>query len=123
MQTPGKEPRPTMILQPANCVMLRGIYLLARGLSMSASFPGHSMPAASTAAPLEMLLACHHRIRHFCDQLQRLDQHTAQGKDTQQAQQAAASIRRFFNIAAVDHHEDEEEDLFPALLESMAGSD
>ena len=30
---------------------------------------------------------------------------------------------RYFDTAARDHHEDEEQDLFPALLESMAGSD
>jgi hemerythrin-like domain-containing protein len=30
---------------------------------------------------------------------------------------------RYFDTAAVHHHEDEEQDLFPALLESMAGSD
>src|SRR5699024_9535169 len=36
---------------------------------------------------------------------------------------AAAAIRRYFNTAALDHHADEEEDLFPALMESMAGSD
>lgn len=29
---------------------------------------------------------------------------------------------RYFDTAA-RHHEDEEQDLFPALLESMAGSD
>ena len=30
---------------------------------------------------------------------------------------------RYFDSAARHHHEDEEHDLFPALLESMAGSD
>ena len=30
---------------------------------------------------------------------------------------------RYFDTAARHHHEDEEQDLFPALLESMAGSD
>jgi hemerythrin-like domain-containing protein len=30
---------------------------------------------------------------------------------------------RYFDTAARHHHEDEERDLFPALLESMAGSD
>jgi len=30
---------------------------------------------------------------------------------------------RYFDSSALQHHADEEEDLFPALLESMAGSD
>ena len=30
---------------------------------------------------------------------------------------------RYFDTAAQDHHADEEHDLFPALIESMAGSD
>jgi len=30
---------------------------------------------------------------------------------------------RYFDTAASDHHADEEEDLFPALLEAVAGSD
>ena len=30
---------------------------------------------------------------------------------------------RYFDTAAAHHHEDEEADLFPALIESMAGSD
>jgi hemerythrin-like domain-containing protein len=32
-------------------------------------------------------------------------------------------VIRYFDTAARDHHSDEEDDLFPALLESMAGSD
>lgn len=33
-----------------------------------------------------------------------------------QAQAAAAQILRYFNVAAPLHHQDEDEDLFPALL-------
>jgi Rrf2 family nitric oxide-sensitive transcriptional repressor len=39
------------------------------------------------------------------------------------AQEAASAVMRYFDTAARHHHEDEEQDLFPALLESMAGSD
>src|SRR5690606_4612507 len=39
------------------------------------------------------------------------------------ARGAAAGIMRYFDTAALQHHADEEQDLFPALLESMAGSD
>src|SRR5699024_8448725 len=90
---------------------------------MSTAFPGFNTPAASTEAPLEMLLACHHRIRHQCQVLQRLHAHLPVHGSDQQAQDAARSITRYFETAAVDHHADEEEDLFPALMESVAGSD
>jgi len=46
----------------------------------------------------------------------------AHGADAD-ARGAAASILRYFDGAALQHHLDEEEDLFPALIESMAGSD
>jgi hemerythrin-like domain-containing protein len=40
-----------------------------------------------------------------------------------QARTAASNIMRYFESSALHHHQDEEQDLFPALLESMAGSD
>lgn len=87
------------------------------------SFPGFSTPTASTEVPLEMLAACHIRIEHQCNTLQRLAAHLRDHGSDEQAQQAARNIMRYFDTAAVDHHADEEEDLFPALLDSVAGSD
>lgn len=87
------------------------------------SFPGFSTPTASTEAPLEMLAACHIRIQHQCQTLQRLATHIQTHGCDEQAQSAATAIMRYFDTAAVDHHADEEEDVFPALLESVAGSD
>lgn len=87
------------------------------------SFPGFSTPAASTEVPLEMLAACHIRIEHQCNTLQRLASHLQEHGSDEQARQAAHNIMRYFDTAAVDHHADEEEDLFPALLDSVAGSD
>lgn len=90
---------------------------------MVTPFPGFSSPSAGTEAPLEMLAACHIRIEHQCDVLLRLAEHLpAHGAD-HQAQSAAKAIIRYFDTAAIHHHADEEEDLFPALLESVAGSD
>ncbi len=40
-----------------------------------------------------------------------------------QAQQAATAVIRYFDSAARQHHEDEEQDLLPAMIEAMAGSD
>lgn len=87
------------------------------------SFPGFSAPAAGTAAPLEMLTACHDRAARQLGTLRRLVAHLAGSGADAQAQSAAVSVMRYFDLAARDHHADEEEDLFPALLESMAGSD
>ena len=85
--------------------------------------PGLFGPAATFEAPLEMLAACHGRIEQQCATLRRLQPYlAAQGADTA-AREAARAVMRYFDHAAVDHHADEEEDLFPALLEAMAGSD
>ena len=46
----------------------------------------------------------------------------AHGAD-RQAREAAAAVMRYFDTSARHHHADEETDLFPALIESMAGSD
>ena len=90
---------------------------------MSISFPGHRAPAASTEVPLEMLAACHLRVQEQCATLQRLAQHLSVHGSDAQARSAAAGVMRYFDTAARHHHDDEELDLFPALIESMAGSD
>jgi hemerythrin-like domain-containing protein len=70
-----------------------------------------------------MLSACHHRIERQCATLRRLVEHLATHGADQEASAAAESVMRYFDTAAKHHHEDEEEDLFPALIEAMAGSD
>lgn len=70
-----------------------------------------------------MLSACHRRIEQQCATLRRLGPHLAARGADAQAREAAASVIRYFETAAKDHHADEEDDLFPALMESMAGSD
>ena len=90
---------------------------------MGSEIPGFSAVAAGFEAPLEMLAACHGRIRNQCSTLLRLRSHVAaQGADAE-ASRAARGVIRYFDTSARHHHEDEERDLFPALLESMAGSD
>jgi len=90
---------------------------------MTQPIPGFSSPAASTEAPLEMLAACHGRIERQCATMRRLVPHLAAHGANEEARTAAANVLRYFDSAAKHHHEDEEQDLFPALLESMAGSD
>lgn len=68
--------------------------------------------------PLEMLAACHERIEDRCDLLHRLVEHLAQNGCDDQARQAASSVLRYFDTAGEHHHEDEEVNLFPALLEA-----
>lgn len=80
-------------------------------------------PAAGMEAPLEMLSACHGRVERQCATLRRLVPHLAAHGADGEARVAAANVMRYFDTAARHHHADEEEDLFPALLESMAGSD
>jgi hemerythrin-like domain-containing protein len=84
--------------------------------------PGTSA-AAGFDAPLDMLSACHGRIEKQCSTLLRLAPHLAAHGADVDARQAASNVMRYFDTAGRDHHADEEHDLFPALLESMAGSD
>lgn len=85
--------------------------------------PGHWAPAVGFKVPLEMLAACHGRVEGQCATLQRLSVHLAGHGVDPQAQEAAAAVMRYFDTSAAHHHADEEVDLFPALIESMAGSD
>jgi hypothetical protein len=90
---------------------------------MTSALPGHHAPSAGFEAPLEMLAACHHRVECQCTTLRRLVAHLAAHGADDDARAAAAAVLRYFDTSARDHHADEESDLFPALIESMAGSD
>ncbi len=90
---------------------------------MTQSFPGHSAPNVGFEVPLEMLAACHLRVQDQCATLLRLVPHIAAHGSDRPAQEAATAVMRYFDTSARHHHDDEERDLFPALLESMAGSD
>lgn len=90
---------------------------------MNQALPGHSTPNAGFEVPLEMLAACHHRVQNQNATLLRLVNHLdAQGSD-QPAQEAAVAVMRYFDSAGRHHHEDEELDLFPALLDATAATD
>jgi hemerythrin-like domain-containing protein len=91
--------------------------------TVAITLPGHSAPTVGFEVPLEMLAACHGRVQHQCETLQRLLAHLKDHGADRPAQEAARAVMRYFDSAARHHHEDEEQDLFPALLESMAGSD
>jgi len=93
-------------------------------LTMTIAAPGSSNAAgASFATPLQMLGECHRRVERQCGTLARLVPHLAANGSDAAAREAASAVLRYFDLAGPNHHADEEEDLFPALLESMAGSD
>jgi len=84
---------------------------------------GDGGPAGGFEVPLEMLSACHQRALQQCATLRRLVAHLDADGNAADARVAAVAVLRYFDEAAKDHHADEETDLFPALVESMAGSD
>ncbi|MEZ5652084.1 MAG: hemerythrin domain-containing protein [Burkholderiaceae bacterium] len=85
--------------------------------------PGASAIAPSFDTPFAMLAECHRKVQAQCALLQRLVPYLAAHGVDQAAREAAETVLRYFDLAAPKHHADEEEDLFPALIESMAGSD
>lgn len=88
---------------------------------MSSPITLHAAPAAGFDEPFEMLAACHERVERMLNLLQRLAQHLPQhGSDTQAAD-AARDVMRYFDVAAPQHHEDEERHVLPALR--AAGDD
>lgn len=71
--------------------------------------------APSFDDPLQMLRACHEKILRQCDTLKKLAAYLTNHGCDAQAQQAAQGILRYFDTAGQFHHQDEEENLFPAL--------
>ncbi|MBL8439539.1 MAG: hemerythrin domain-containing protein [Zoogloeaceae bacterium] len=66
--------------------------------------------------PIEMLEACHGRMKNQLETLRRLAGWLPEHGPDAAARQAAAAILRYFRSAAVHHHQDEERDVFPRLL-------
>lgn len=70
-----------------------------------------------------MLYTCHRRVLRGCATLRRLESYLAGRGCDRQAQVVSHGLLRFFDNEVPLHNADEEEELFPALIESMAGSD
>lgn len=76
----------------------------------------HAGPAVGFEQPFEMLEACHERVQRSLVLLGRLIEHVdAHGHDAQ-SRSAAHDVLRYFELAAPQHHEDEERHVFPRLL-------
>lgn len=81
----------------------------------AAALPGFESPAIGFDQPFEMLEACHDRVRRSLALLDRLIDHIdAHGHDAQSCS-AAADVLRYFDLAAPQHHLDEERHVFPVL--------
>jgi hemerythrin-like domain-containing protein len=90
---------------------------------MSSTDPARSAPCAGAEEPLQRLSTCHAGIQHGCARLVGLVEHLARRGSDREARAEAAELILYFDAAPRQHHADEEVDLFPALIESMAGSD
>jgi hemerythrin-like domain-containing protein len=75
-------------------------------------------PAAGFEQPFEMLQACHERVTRMLDLLARLRSHMDSHGADEQARGAARDVMRYFDLAAPQHHLDEERHVLPALRAS-----
>ncbi|WP_027470123.1 hemerythrin domain-containing protein [Deefgea rivuli] len=66
--------------------------------------------------PIAMLIACHDRVRQYAALTETLARHVQRNGADAAAVAGAQSILRYFDVAAPLHHQDEDEDLFPALI-------
>jgi hemerythrin-like domain-containing protein len=77
--------------------------------------PG-AAPGPGFDEPFEMLQACHERLDRMLSLLEKLrSQMRSRGVD-EQVRQAARDVMRYFDVAAPQHHRDEELHVFPSLL-------
>jgi hypothetical protein len=80
-------------------------------------------PIERPQGPLTPLYEFHRRALAHCRSLRRLVLYTSECGCDREAQVVANELLRFFDNEVPYHYLDEEEDLYPALIESMAGSD
>ena len=82
-------------------------------------------PAGKSAAdfdePLALLLACHDRVRSSILLLREIGQSVAAGRIDAGVHRAAADVLHYFDRAAPQHHEDEEQHIFPCVLAQGGG--
>jgi hypothetical protein len=90
---------------------------------MTQAFPEIPEPAAGNEPPLEAMAGCNQRLLRHCATLRRLALYLGECGFDAEARAANGQLLRFFDHALPLHHADQQEDLFPALIESMAGSD
>jgi len=84
---------------------------------------GNGPSAAPPDGAVEMLSRLQARTLQQCATLKRLAEYLAECGPDDEARHVAGTVARYFDTCQPRLFADEEEDLFPALLESMAGSD
>lgn len=110
--------RPIAINALANGIHRRKLRnLTSLGRSMLNPF---STETVTFETPIAMLIACHDRVRQYAALTETLAWHVQKNGADAAAVAGAQSILRYFDVAAPLHHQDEDEDLFPALLQSAA---
>ncbi len=80
-----------------------------------------TIPASGFAGPVALWLACHQRLEGVCGLLRRFGSHVADFGADETLRMAAEGLRRYFNVAAPRHEDDESLDLFPRTLERLSG--
>jgi hypothetical protein len=81
------------------------------------------VPALDSRSPLAALYECHRRILGKCATLRQLMVYIVETGCNRQAQVVSHGLLRFFDNEVPQHCADEHEEVFPALIESIAGSD
>jgi len=86
-----------------------------RGMPPSGPLPGTPAPAAGFDEPFELLAGCHDRVRRSLHLLRRLVDHVLDKGIDAEARSAATDVLRYFDVAAPQHHLDEERHVLPVL--------
>lgn len=69
--------------------------------------------------PIEMLYACHDKVKHFCRQLEILPDYLDDNGCNPAVKNDVKQILNYFNHSAPLHHDDEELDFFPTLIQHL----
>lgn len=77
-------------------------------------------PAPDFSKPLDLLGACHDKIRFHSELLVKLCKYLESNAVDADAIKSAKQVHRYFSTSARLHHLDEEEDLFPTLTSKTA---
>jgi hemerythrin-like domain-containing protein len=75
--------------------------------------PLTSSPSKSAEDAVDLLVGCHQRIRHFTGVAIKLAH--AQGATTEEIEQAAAAVHRYYSVSLPLHEADEDQTLQPRL--------
>ena len=80
------------------------------------NLPGFRSPAVGCDEPFEMLIACHERVQRMLDLLDRARTHALTKGCDANLNSAFTDVMRYFDLAAPQHHLDEELHVFPIVL-------